>query len=267
MGEIALTIAGSDSGGGAGIQADIKTFSALGVYGCSVITAVTAQNTLTVSGIEEISNEIIEAQISSILDDLPVNAIKVGMVFSKDTINVIYKKLHDLNIPIILDPVMIAKSGDKLLKDDAANELMKKLIPISSLLTPNLPEASRILSCNPAKNISEMKDQGKALCDFGAKAVLIKGGHQSGENCDDILVLNSGKSFHFSAKRKFTKNTHGTGCSYSSAITALVAKGNGICDAVEIAHNWLQGAINFSDKLSIGNGHGPIHHFYKIWET
>ena len=267
MGNIALTIAGSDSCGGAGIQADIKTFSALGVYGCSVITAITAQNTKTVIGIEEISDEIIRAQITSIFSDLSVDAIKLGMVFSKDIINVIFNEIKHLKIPIILDPVMIAKSGDSLLKDDAITELKEKLIPISTLLTPNLPEASKILSCNLAKNTFEMAEQGKALCKKGAKSVLIKGGHQTGEYCDDVLVLETGESFKFSAERKFTKNTHGTGCSYSSAITALIARGYQISKAVEIAHEWLQGAISFSDNLSVGNGHGPIHHFYKIWEN
>ena len=266
MGNIALTIAGSDSSGGAGIQADLKTFSALGVYGCSVITAVTAQNTTSVTGIEKISENLVDLQISSVLSDLSVDAIKLGMVFSNDIIDAIYKNIFKLNIPIVLDPVMISKTGNLLLKKESIDYLVKKLIPSSSLLTPNLPEASMILSCGVAKNIFEMEEQGKALCEMGVPAVLIKGGHKNGDSCEDVLIFNSGKKYCFSSKRINTKNTHGTGCSFSSAITAFLSKGYDIATSVESAHNWLHEAIKFSDLLSVGKGHGPVNHFYNFWE-
>ena len=266
MGNIALTIAGSDSSGGAGIQADLKTFSALGVYGCSVITAVTAQNTTSVKGIEEISKNLVDLQISSVLSDLSVDSIKLGMVFSNDIIDAIYKNIYKLNIPVVLDPVMISKTGNLLLKKESVDYLVNKLVPLSSLLTPNLPEASMILSCEIAKNISEMEEQGKALCEMGAPAVLIKGGHQKGDFCEDVLVFKSGKKYCFSSKRINTKNTHGTGCSFSSAITAFLSRGYDIASAVESAHNWLHEAIKFSDRLSVGKGHGPVNHFYHFWE-
>ena len=261
----ALTIAGSDSGGGAGIQADLKSFSALGVYGASVITAVTAQNTQKVIAVHDIPNNIIEAQIEAVLVDIRIDAIKIGMLATSNIIQTVAKKLKSQSAPIVLDPVMIAKSGDILLKKEAISALRSILLPMATLLTPNLPEAAVLLDTDVATTIDELEKQGRALLAIGPQAVLMKGGHAKGSDCIDILVLRDAPAIRFTAPRIKTANTHGTGCTLSSSIAAGLAKGFAVTEATKEAHSYLQGAINAADGLNIGSGHGPVHHFYKNW--
>jgi hydroxymethylpyrimidine/phosphomethylpyrimidine kinase len=264
---IALTIAGSDSGGGAGIQADLKTFSALGVYGCSVITAITAQNTRTVSAVEAVSPAMVSAQIDAVFGDLDVKAIKIGMVGGADVITAVAERLRIAlqadPIPVVLDPVMVAKSGDSLLPDAAVRALRDRLLPLATVLTPNLPEAARLLGCRPAGTPEDMAAQGEALRALGASNVLMKGGHANGDRCIDLLI--GPTPLQLTAPRQQTRNTHGTGCSLSSAIAAGLAQGLDLPTALHQAHGWLQGAIAAADGLAVGLGHGPVHHFYKIW--
>jgi len=257
----ALTIAGSDSGGGAGIQADLKSFSAHGVYGASVLTAITAQNTLAVTLVETVSPEMVDAQIKAVLDDIRIDAIKIGMLGTPEVIEVVASALANYEGPIVLDPVMVAKSGDALLHDDAVASLIDKLLPLASLLTPNIPEATRLLSLDHGLALVE---QGKALLALGPKAVLLKGGHADGPICCDYLITDN-KIVKFESPRLGTGNTHGTGCSFSSAITAGIAKGLALDEATGEAHLWLHEAIKAADHLEIGHGHGPVHHFHKLW--
>ncbi|WP_342075729.1 bifunctional hydroxymethylpyrimidine kinase/phosphomethylpyrimidine kinase [Yoonia sp. SS1-5] len=265
MAQIALTIAGSDSGGGAGIQADLKAMSALGVYGASVITAVTAQNTQAVTAVHGIPLDVISAQIEAVLGDLDVKAIKIGMLATPDIIHCVAAALEGYSGPIVLDPVMVAKSGDALLADNAVATLRDVLIPRATVLTPNLPEAARLLGLSDAQDRTQMTAQGYALCDVGAQAVLMKGGHATGDICHDILVSGEEVRAELAAPRRKTGNTHGTGCTLSSAIAAGLAKGFTLTKAVQEAHRYLQAAICAADELHIGNGHGPVHHFHPFW--
>ncbi len=260
----ALTIAGSDSGGGAGIQADIKTFSALGVYGASVITAITAQNTRTVAAVDPVSPKMITAQIDAVLSDLRIGAIKIGMLGDVATINAVAKALDEWRGPVVLDPVMVAKSGDALLADSAVAALRDRMLPRATVLTPNLPEAARLLDCTPAKDENEMIRQGVALRALGPKAVLMKGGHGEGPVCTDLLIT-AHDPVRLTAPRQTTRNTHGTGCTLSAAVAAGLALGLDLSKAVTRAHAYLQGAIAKADALDVGHGHGPVHHFHGIW--
>ena len=262
---IALTIAGSDSGGGAGIQADLKAMSALGVYGASVITAVTAQNTQAVTAVEGISLDVITAQIAAVLDDLDVGAIKIGMLATPEIIETVARALEGYRGPIVLDPVMVAKSGDALLQDDAVATLRDVLLPRATILTPNLPEAARLLGQSEAQDVADMIVQGQALAALGPDAVLMKGGHGREAVCTDVLLGSETVLAELTAPRLHTRNTHGTGCTLSSAIAAGLAKGGSIVDAVKDAHAYLQGAIRAADTLTIGSGHGPVHHFHEVW--
>jgi hydroxymethylpyrimidine/phosphomethylpyrimidine kinase len=261
---IAVTIAGSDSGGGAGIQADLKTFSALGVYGASVITALTAQNTTGVAAIHDVPAEFIAAQIDAVFSDLRPNAVKIGMLGNAAAIAAVAKGLerhhaHD----VVLDPVMIATSGDKLLRDDAIDAL-RKLIAQARLLTPNLPEAAALLDAPVARDEDEMRAQAEKLRALGAGAVLIKGGHGSGPESVDVLI--DGTSWmRFAAPRIDTRNTHGTGCTLSSAIAAGLARKLLLADAVSDAKGYVGAAIAAADRLGVGTGNGPVHHFSKWW--
>lgn len=264
---IALTIAGSDSGGGAGIQADLKAFSALGVYGASVITAVTAQNTRAVTAVHPIPTEIVAAQIEAVFADLAVAAVKIGMLGGPEIIDTVAQGLAARDTPIVLDPVMVAKSGDTLLSDAAVAVLRDRLLPGAGLLTPNLPEAARLLERAPAEGEAQMAEQARALLALGPKAVLMKGGHGKGPTCIDLLVTADGNLLRLEAPRLATRNTHGTGCTLSSAIAAGLAKGQKIAEAVHAAHAYLQGAIAAADGLSVGAGHGPVHHFHALWEA
>ncbi|MEM7211690.1 MAG: bifunctional hydroxymethylpyrimidine kinase/phosphomethylpyrimidine kinase [Pseudomonadota bacterium] len=264
MTAIALTIAGSDSGGGAGIQADLKAFSALGVYGASVITAVTAQNTCAVTAVHEVPSEVVGAQITAVLDDLSVDAIKLGMLFSPAIIGEVAAALEGYPGPVVLDPVMIAKSGDALLQDTAIDAMVAQMLPRATVLTPNLPEAARLLGCAPAKDVPEMTEQGRALLAMGPSAVLMKGGHGTGEVLTDLLI-SAHYQVELTAPRRETRNTHGTGCTLSSAIAAGMATGLDAEHAVRMAHAYLQKAIAAADDLEIGSGHGPVHHFTGLW--
>ncbi|WP_050604599.1 bifunctional hydroxymethylpyrimidine kinase/phosphomethylpyrimidine kinase [Ruegeria sp. 6PALISEP08] len=265
MAAIALTIAGSDSGGGAGIQADLKAMSALGVFGASVITAVTAQNTQAVTAVHGIPLDVIEAQIYAVLSDLDVKAVKIGMLATPKIIQTVANGLADFQGPVVLDPVMIAKSGDALLAQEAIQTLRDVLLPMAAVLTPNLPEAARLLDAQEAETPDEMAAQGQALCALGARAVLMKGGHGAGEVCHDLLIDPTGIVAEFRAPRRNTKNTHGTGCTLSSSITAGLAKGMPLKNASAQAHEYLQGAITRADELNVGSGHGPVHHFHQVW--
>lgn len=256
----ALTIAGSDSGGGAGIQADLKAFSAMGVYGASVITAITAQNTCRVSAIHPVPEDVVAAQIEAVLSDIEIGAIKIGMLATSSLIKTVAHALTGFDGPIILDPVMVAKSGDILLQDNAIDALKIHLLPKATLVTPNLPEAAKLLGRGDQEPIA----YAQALLALGPQAVLMKGGHADGWLCVDYLCTENGSN-PFSAPRIKTKNTHGTGCCYSSAIAAGMAKGQILEDAVREAHTWLHAAIKHADKLEVGQGHGPVHHFHKMW--
>lgn len=259
---IALTIAGSDSGGGAGIQADLKTFTAHKVYGASVITAITAQNTRQVTAIFDVPTDIIDAQLKAVLSDIKVDAVKIGMLSSVEIIKVVVDNLRAFGVKnIILDPVMVAKSGDTLLKQPAVSALIKYLLPISTLLTPNLPELAAILGKEIKEDRAELVNAGQEIMEMGAKNILIKGGHSSRDILTDILICGSGDVHYFENERIHTNNTHGTGCTLSSAIAADLAKGMSISAAVEDAVNWLQGAIRANVK--IGEGNSPVNHLYK----
>jgi hydroxymethylpyrimidine/phosphomethylpyrimidine kinase len=259
---IALTIAGSDSGGGAGIQADLKTFAACGVYGASVITALTAQNTQGVTGVHEVPADFITAQIDAVFSDLDVEAVKIGMVSQRAAIEAIVAGLDRWSPPnLVLDPVMVATSGDRLLAPDAIEALLTRLVPRALIITPNLLEAAALLDAPVADSESAIEQQGRLLLALGCPAVLIKGGHGHGETSTDYLIT-GGRSIALAAPRIATKNTHGTGCSLSSAIAAGLAKGDDLETAVRRAKDWVSAAIAAADRLAVGRGHGPIHHFH-----
>ncbi|MFK7943469.1 MAG: bifunctional hydroxymethylpyrimidine kinase/phosphomethylpyrimidine kinase [Paracoccaceae bacterium] len=262
MTAIALTIAGSDSGGGAGIQADLKAFSALGVYGASVITAVTAQNTRAVTAVHEVPVGVVHAQIKAVLDDIDVNAIKIGMLSSPQIIQTVVEALDSVKAPVVLDPVMVAKSGDRLLRDEAISALRELLLPRATLLTPNLPEAAVLTAQAEATGPEAMQAQGQMLLDLGAGGVLMKGGHGSAEICTDILLTRDAPPVFLEATRVRTHNTHGTGCTLSSSIAACMAAGKSLPQAAKDAHAYLHDAIRAADDLKIGSGHGPVHHFH-----
>ena len=265
MTAIAVTIAGSDSGGGAGIQADLKTFSALGVYGASVLTALTAQNTRGVTAILDIPLNFIDAQMDAVFSDLKVDAVKIGMLSRPEVIRTVAAGLKRYQPPVVvLDPVMVAASGDVLLAPEAVAELVDVLFPEVQLITPNMPEAARLLGCGVASGRREMQEQAERLLALGAKAVLLKGGHGEGAESDDLLHL--GKTQHwFCAPRHATSNTHGTGCTLSSAIVSGLAKGLSMVESVAAAKLFVTGAIKAADTLNVGTGHGPVHHFHRQW--
>jgi hydroxymethylpyrimidine/phosphomethylpyrimidine kinase len=260
----ALTIAGSDSGGGAGVQADLKTFSALGVYGASVLTAVTAQNTRAVTAVEMLSASMIRFQMDAVFGDLAIDAVKIGMLGGAGAIGAVADGLANCLVPVVLDPVMVAKSGDALLADDAIAALRSRMVPLADVLTPNLPEAARLLDAPEALSEAIMLDQGQALLALGPRAVLMKGGHRAGAECVDLLITADGV-LRLCAPRHATRNTHGTGCTLSAAIAAGLARKMSLTEAVTSAHAYLQGAIAAADRLNIGTGHGPVHHFHAVW--
>jgi hydroxymethylpyrimidine/phosphomethylpyrimidine kinase len=262
---VALTIAGSDSSGGAGIQADLKTFAALGVYGASVITALTAQNTTGVSAVHPVPPAFVTAQIDAVLGDLAVAAVKIGMVAQLAGIDAVAAGLTRWSPRhVVLDPVMVATSGDRLLDADAVEALRAKLFPAASLITPNLPEAAALLDEPVAQSEAAIEGQGRRLLAMGCRAVLIKGGHSQGSESIDYLIDPAG-TVALSAPRRSTRNTHGTGCSLSSAIAAGLAKGEDLATAVRKAKAWVSAAIAAADRLDVGHGHGPIHHFHAYY--
>lgn len=262
---IAVTIAGSDSGGGAGIQADLKTFSALGVYGASVIAALTAQNTKGVTGIHDVPAEFVTAQLDAVYSDLKVRATKIGMLSRPATIEAVAAGLNKYKAQnVVLDPVMVAASGDRLLVPEAVDTIKRLLFPLAGIVTPNLAEAAALLDQPLAKHESEMAAQGEALLALGARAVLVKGGHSESKYAVDILVEPSGIR-RFTAERIDTTHTHGTGCTLSSAIAAGLATGLVLHDAIAAAKNYITGALQAGINLGIGSGRGPVHHFHGLW--
>lgn len=262
---IALTIAGSDSSGGAGIQADLKTFSAFGVYGASVITALTAQNTLGVQGIETVSAAFVAEQLRSVLTDLDVGAIKTGMLANAEIVEVVASALRSVSqCPLVVDPVMVATSGDVLLAPEAVNAIKRHLLPLATLVTPNLPEAAILLASRQACNEQEMAAQGKALLGAaGCHAVLIKGGHDGGDDATDILVSAAGVE-RFVRPRIATPNSHGTGCTLSAAIAALLSQGAALPEAVDRAKTYVWEGLRHGSGLGIGKGRGPVDHLFAI---
>jgi hydroxymethylpyrimidine/phosphomethylpyrimidine kinase len=265
MTAIALTIAGSDSSGGAGVQADLKTFSALGVYGASVITALTAQNTQGVAAVFDVPAGFVNAQIDAVYSDLAIAATKIGMLSRSETIEAVTAGLdRHAAKNVVLDPVMVAASGDLLLRPDAVATLKRILIPRALLVTPNLPEAAALLDAPLAADEAGMIRQGEAILALGCKAVLVKGGHGGGPQAIDLLVDRSGVH-RYVAHRFDTQNTHGTGCTLSSAIAAGLAKELPLADAVAAAKDFVTGAIEAAHRLSVGKGRGPLHHFHARW--
>jgi hydroxymethylpyrimidine/phosphomethylpyrimidine kinase len=262
---IAVTIAGSDSSGGAGIQADLKTFSALGVYGASVITALTAQNTHGVTAIHDVPGAFIAAQMDAVFSDLAVGAVKIGMLSQPAVIEAVAAGLDRHHVDnAVLDPVMIAASGDRLLAPAAIEVLRRVLFPRALIVTPNLPEAAALLEAPVARNEAEMREQGERLLAFGCRAVLMKGGHAEGAECVDLLVQPTAVA-RLAAERIATRNTHGTGCTLSSAIAAGLAKGRDLAAAVREAKDYVTAAIAAASRIQVGSGHGPTHHFHAWW--
>lgn len=259
-----MTIAGSDSSGGAGIQADLKTFTALGVYGASAITALTAQNTTGVQGVEPVPPAFVAAQIRSVLGDLDVRAVKTGMLANAAIIEAVAAEMAARqDIPLVIDPVMVATSGDPLIAADAVATLKSRLIPLARVITPNLPEAAALLSVPAATTEAEAMRQLEALAKLGARAVLWKGGHGEGSEAVDLL-LDGGKVTRLASPRIATRNTHGTGCTLSAAIAAFLAQGLALDVAVARAKTYVHRAIENGRNLNVGSGHGPVDHLYAI---
>jgi hydroxymethylpyrimidine/phosphomethylpyrimidine kinase len=261
---IALTVAGSDSSGGAGIQADLKTFSAFGVYGATAITALTAQNTQGVAGVEPVSASFVVAQIEAVLADLDVGAIKTGMLANAGIVEAVARCLRAARrLPLVVDPVMVATSGDVLLTADAADAMKHQLIPLANLITPNLPEAARLLGAKVAADDAEAIGQARALHALGCGAVLIKGGHGTGETAVDILCDGEGIE-RLVRPRIDTPHTHGTGCTLSAAIAALLAQGVASREAVARAKAYVWQALEAGRALGVGHGNGPVDHLFAI---
>lgn len=262
---IAVTVAGSDSSGGAGIQADLKTFSALGVYGASVVAALTAQNTMSVTAVHAVPPDFVAAQMDAVFSDLAVGAVKIGMLGNADVIATVAAGLErHSQTNVVLDPVMVASSGSRLLAPDAIDVLRSELLPRALVITPNLPEAAALLDTEEAGDEAAMLRQAHCLIAFGANAVLMKGGHAGGTESTDLLVTAT-TTTRVSGERIATRNTHGTGCTLSAAIAAGLAKGLGLAQAVQDAKAYVTSAIAAADRLAVGNGPGPLHHFYRWW--
>jgi len=260
-----LTIAGSDSGGGAGIQADLKTFAALGCYGSSVLTALTAQNTRQVTGIHPVPPPFIAEQLKAVLSDIGTDAVKIGMLHSAEVIITVAEVLAQFNAPnIVVDPVMVAKSGDKLLQDEAIDALKTYLLPMATLITPNLPEASVLLG-HPIETFADMPMAADELAQLLPGSVLVKGGHLDTAESSDLLYISPTDRHWFPTARIDTQNSHGTGCTLSSAIAAGLAKGLPLPEAVGTAKDYLTGALKAGADYSLGHGHGPVHHFFNYW--
>ena len=258
----AMTIAGSDSGGGAGVQADLKTFAALGVYGASTLTAITAQNTVAVTAVHEIPTDVITAQIDAVLTDIGADAVKTGMLSSSDIIECVCEALEVHGVQrLVVDPVMIAKSGDALLREDAIGSLRTRLLPLAMVVTPNIPEAEALTETTIVSD-ADVRRAAEAIVGMGARSVVVKGGHREGPATD---LFYDGKGFkEFTAPRFDTVNTHGTGCTFASAVAAGLARGMVVTDAVALAKDYVTEGIRHS--FSVGQGHGPLNHFYRFWK-
>ncbi|MBX4960843.1 hydroxymethylpyrimidine/phosphomethylpyrimidine kinase [Rhizobium binae] len=263
-----LSIAGSDPSGGAGIQADLKAFSARGVYGMAVLTALTAQNTQGVSGVHLVPPPFVADQIDAVFADVRVDAVKIGMIANAAIAEAVAAALSTAkgrSVPVVLDPVMIAKGGAALLAPEAVDMLTLRLLPLATLLTPNLPEAAALLHQPVATNRTEMAAQAEQLRALGPASVLVKGGHLDSDESPDVLAAVDGLHW-FEARRVPTKNTHGTGCTLSSALAAELAKGASAPEAVAIAKDYLAGAVAAAGHLTVGSGHGPVQHFHALWK-
>ncbi len=261
----ALTIAGTDPSGGAGIQADLKTFSALGAYGATVITALVAQNTQGVQSVYRIEPDFVAAQLDSVFSDLRIDTVKIGMLAETDIVEAVAERLAHYRVGnVVLDTVMLAKSGDQLLSSSAVATLRTRLLPHVALITPNLPEAAALLGTSHARNEREMHQQGEALLALGCEAVLMKGGHLDDPESPDWLFTRTGAT-RFTAPRIATKNTHGTGCTLSAALAALRPRHENWADTVMEAKAWLSKALAAADSLEVGQGIGPVHHFHAWW--
>ena len=263
-----LTIAGFDGSGGAGIQADLKTFSALGCYGMSVLTALPVQNTQGVISCYDIGLKAIEEQLKAIFDDIIPDAIKIGMLFNSDIIELVanFLEKNARDIPIIVDPVMVAKSGDRLLFENAVSSLKKYILPIARVVTPNIPEACDLVGINNINTEEEMFEVASTILDMGSFSVMLKGGHLDSDNSMDLFLSRDKKEFMY-AKRIDTKNTHGTGCTLSAAICSYIAHGKDEIEACRLAKDYLFNAIVAGKEDSVGKGAGPVHHFYSIWNN
>ncbi|GAA1247197.1 bifunctional hydroxymethylpyrimidine kinase/phosphomethylpyrimidine kinase [Oryzihumus leptocrescens] len=263
---VALTIAGSDPSGGAGVQADLKTFSALGAYGTAVLTALTAQSTTGVTGVHVVPTAFVTEQLETLVADVRVDAVKIGMLATAELAGAVADFLRAHPCPVVvLDPVMVATSGDRLLADDAV-EALRALLPLASVVTPNLPEAAGLLGVAEAADEAEMLDQAQALRALGAPRVLLKGGHRAGSgSASDVLAGPEGATW-LRAPWVSTTNTHGTGCSLSSALAALRPQRETWVDTARDAKDWLTGALAAADTLEVGHGHGPVHHFHRLWD-
>jgi hydroxymethylpyrimidine/phosphomethylpyrimidine kinase len=259
----ALTIAGSDSGGGAGIQADLKTFAALGVYGTSALTAITAQNTVGVTQVFELSPKLVGAQIDAIIEDIGAHALKTGMLASAGIIDTVAKKIRQHRLKnLVVDPVMVATSGDLLIKKNAVAALRSRLFPLATVVTPNIPEAEELTHMK-LRSVDDIEQAARRIVAMGAQTVVIKGGHRKGPAID--LFFDGKRIRALQAPRIRTKNTHGTGCTFSAAIAAYLAQGNDIESAVRSAKNYITAAIR--DGFTVGAGHNPVHHFYRFWKV
>ncbi len=277
MTPIALTVAGSDSGGGAGIQADLKTFAALGVYGTSVVTALTAQNTQGVRGVHVPPASFLLEQLEAVFTDFDVRAVKVGMLAEAAVIAALAQRVAESDVPVVLDPVMVAKSGDRLLAEDAVAQMREALLPRATVVTPNVPEAAVLLGCPPEEVASEPERAARALLGaYSPKAVLLKGGHLDGEEAVDWLVTpatspneaEAGNNVvRYAARRVQTRHTHGTGCTLSSAIAAGLARGLPLRAAVDEAKDYVTRALIAAERVPVGRGTGPLHHFHAWWPS
>ncbi|WP_101067976.1 bifunctional hydroxymethylpyrimidine kinase/phosphomethylpyrimidine kinase [Roseovarius salinarum] len=259
-----LAIAGSDPSGGAGIQADIKAISAQGGYAMAAITALTAQNTRGVAGVRLTDPEMVTAQIAAIRDDIRVDAVKIGMLGDAGIVTAVAAALDGLDAPVVLDPVMVAKGGDRLLAAEAVAALRERLLPRATIITPNLPEAADLLGREAAGDPAGMEAQAQALRALGPRAVLLKGGHLGGETSPDLLADESGAVHRLTAPRHATANTHGTGCTLSSALAARLGRGEAAHEAARNAKAYVGAAIARADDLDVGGGHGPVHHFHAL---
>lgn len=277
MTPVALSVAGSDPSGGAGIQADLKTFSAHGVYGTAVLTALTAQNTRGVTGVHPVPADFVAEQIATLLDDVRVHAVKTGMLGTAAVVRAVAAGLSgQVAGPVVVDPVMVATSGDRLVDDDAIAAVRDLLLPVADLVTPNVPEAAALLGLPEAGTAAELPAQARALLELGPRAVLLKGGHLGGDESVDVLATPTGV-VTTTRRRIATRATHGTGCALSAAIAARLARaraaspeaGDGVPDwagVVEGARDYLQAALAGGESLGIGSGHGPVHHFAQVWQ-
>jgi hydroxymethylpyrimidine/phosphomethylpyrimidine kinase len=259
-----LSIAGSDPSGGAGIQADIKAISANGGYAMAVTTAVTAQNTRGVQAVQFVDHALVSAQIASIRDDIRIDAVKIGLLGNAAIIDVVAEVLTALSVPIVLDPVMVAKSGDRLLAPEVVKTLRAQLLPHATVLTPNLPEASDLLGVAEAKSPAEMEEQAKAILELGPGAVLLKGGHLASGHSPDLLATSQGLIW-LDGPRHPTRNTHGTGCTLSAALATQLAHSHPLPEAARITKHFVSEAIRAADDLDVGEGSGPVHHFHGLW--